>query len=235
MKLKNPQLIFLSSCAITSASTAEAVDTDGPAGTGKDCTFGSNYRYIQNYTAGEACPFDVSIGEQRINVTLVSNKTGADDSIIEIYNYHYNNAVWKTGEKESSTYCMYDQEWIMNKTINGDGSMLVTTVGGEWLQLGMESSPVDNLNRPGLYQLKPGEQQAYYNTTEVNLGIGGSFVYVRGNIIDLCAAVEDASSSDATTPSSSPTSAGSRDGGHQVVALVLLPAVVALFSFLLLL
>ena len=75
MKLKNPQLIFLSSCAITSASTAEAVDTDGPAGKNKDCTFGSNYRYIQNYTAGEACPFDVSIGEQRINVTLDSNTT----------------------------------------------------------------------------------------------------------------------------------------------------------------
>ena len=148
MKLKNPQLIFLSSCAITSASTAEAVDTDGPAGTGKDCTFGSNYRYVQNYTAGEACPFDVSIGEQRINVTLDSNATGADDSIIEIYNYHYNNAVWKTGEKETSTYCMYDQKWIMNKTIYVDGSMLITTVGDEWSQFGPNDDPVDNLTSP---------------------------------------------------------------------------------------
>lgn len=232
MKLKKPQLIFLSSCALTSASTAEAVDKDGPAGKNKDCTFGSNYRYIQNYTAGEACPFDVSIGEQRINVTLDSNTTGADDSIIEIYNYHYNNAVWKTGEKETSTYCMYDQKWIMNKTIYTDGSMLITTVGDEWSQFGPNDDPVDNLTRPGLYQLKPGEQQSYYNTTQVNLGIGGSFVYVRGNIIDLCAAVEDASSSDATTPSSSPTSAGSRDSGYQVFALVLLPSVVALLGLM---
>lgn len=127
---------------------------------------------------------------------------------------------------------MPDMKWIMNKTINGDGSLLVTTVGDEWIQLGMEGSAVDNLTRPGLYQLKPGEQQSYYNTTEVNLGIGGTFVQVRGNIIDLCAAVEDASSSD-VTPSSSPTSAGSiRDGGYQGFALVILPAVVALVSLM---
>ena len=57
-------------------------------------------------------------------------------------------------------------------------SILLLVMNG--VSFGPNDDPVDNLTSPGLYQLKPGDQQLYYNTTQVNLGIGGSFVYVRG-------------------------------------------------------
>ena len=232
MKLKKQ--LFLSSLSISAAvsTAAAATEKDGPAGNNQDCAFGSNYRYIQNYSAGEACSFAISNGQQRINVTLDSNTTGTDNSTVEIYSYHYNNAMWKTGEKESSTYCMPDMKWIMNKTIYADGSMLITTIGDEWIQLGPDGSPVDNVSRPGLYQLKPGAQQLYYNSTEVALGTGGTIVYVKGNIIDLCAAVENSSASNEDVEKPATSSGSRKSGNQQVVALVILPALMALFSLM---
>jgi hypothetical protein len=181
--------LFLVSLSL-SAFSVTAVE-DGAAGNNNDCDFGSNYSYVQTYPAGRACPFGISIGEQRINVTVDSKITGADNSTIEISSFNYNNAVWKTGMKESSTYCMYDMKWIMNTTVYADGSMKISTVGDEWIQLD-PGNDVDNVTGPGLYQLKPGAQEIRYNTTEVELEVGGTFVFVKGNIIDLCAAVEDA-------------------------------------------
>jgi hypothetical protein len=191
--MKNLNHFYLATAAAAAVftSAAAAVD-DGPAGNNANCNFGSNYTYIQNYSAGEACSFGVSIGEQKIEVKAEPVKIGFDNSTIEILEFWYNNAVWKTDDKDRSVYCLYSMKWIENETTNSDGSITVTTEGGQWLQLSPTGDIVDNLTRPGLYQLKPGRQVLTFNSTG-DLSQGGTLVEIKGNIIDLCEAVEAAS------------------------------------------